>query len=78
MYPGDPSMPPPRAVAPKPEAPTPRELEKHEKWRFDRMVEAGYSELQALWLCLDRGVDLHKAVDLAHAAGADRAFEILN
>lgn len=64
--------------------PAPEEEQKYEvldsvgKWRFDKLVAAGYGETQALWLALDRSIDLHKAVDLAKAAGPQMAFQIIS
>jgi hypothetical protein len=33
-------------------------------WRIEELIRAGYDEFDALDLALERGVDLHRAVDL--------------
>lgn len=48
------------------------------RWRYDALVRAEYTPLQAMNLATNRAVDLHKAVALAEAAGASRAFDILS
>ena len=53
-------------------------LEKTEQWRFDRLRAAGYTESQSLMLAIQRDVDLHKAVDLAHKAGPQLAYQIVS
>lgn len=60
----------PKEVAPR--------LDKVEQWRYDRLIAAEYTESQALWLALDRRIDLHEAVDLAKSAGSVLAFQILS
>lgn len=53
-------------------------LDKVGQWRYDRLITAGYTESQALMLAIARHIDLHKAVDLAHAAGPDMAYQIVS
>jgi hypothetical protein len=33
-------------------------------WRAEELIRAGYDEFDAIELALDRGVDLHRAIDL--------------
>jgi hypothetical protein len=53
-------------------------LDKVGQWRYDRLVSAGYSQSQALMLTIDRTVDLHEAVNLAHKAGPGVAYRIVS
>jgi hypothetical protein len=50
-----------------------------ELWRFECLIDAGYTEAQAETLALLKHVDLHQAVDMV-AAGCDPdlAFDILS
>lgn len=52
-------------------------LDKVQKWRYQALKNAGFHEVEALFLATNRNVDLHQAVDLAAKAGADMAYEIL-
>lgn len=55
------------------------ELSKENEWRRDRLLEAGYSDTQALFIALSREIDLHKAVKVARQSGdPDLAFRILS
>jgi len=47
------------------------------KMRYERLIDAGYNNWQALYLATDRRIDLHKAEDIAVGAGSDLAFSIL-
>jgi predicted nucleic acid-binding Zn-ribbon protein len=54
-------------------------LSKEAEWRRDELLKAGYSDTQALFLALARGVDLHQAVRVAKQSGdPDLAFRILS
>lgn len=53
-------------------------LDKVQQWRYDRLLAAGYTQSQALMLTIDRTVDLHQAVNLAHKAGPGVAYRIVS
>jgi hypothetical protein len=47
-------------------------------WRIEELLRAGYDEFEALDLALERGVDLHRAVDLVrHGCPPKLAVQIL-
>ena len=47
-------------------------------WRFDELLEAGYSWDAAAQLAVDRRIDLHSALDLlAHGCPESTALRIL-
>lgn len=76
MFPGKkPDPEPPKEDGP-PGSPAEPRLDKTEQWRFDKLVAAGYTETQALWLAIDRSVDLHRAVALR--SSTELAFSILS
>ena len=52
-----------------------RPLSKEEQWRFDSLLVAGFKDTQALWIALNRDIDLHEAVALREKT--DLAYEIL-
>lgn len=52
-------------------------LNKVEQWRYDGLFSAGYTQSQSLMLAINRTVDLHEAVNLAHAAGPGLAYRIV-
>ena len=47
------------------------------KWRFDRLVEAGFSLGSAAEMALKREIDLHRACELARTAGPELAYRIV-
>lgn len=53
-------------------------LSKENRWRYDRLLKADFTETQAMFLALDRSVDLQKAEGLAAKAGPQLAFRILS
>lgn len=80
MFPSSPRLPAPEPEEPEPLPSVDAALgDKTLKWRYDRLLESGYTESQALMLALARAeVDLHKAVDLARKAGPPLAYTILS
>jgi predicted ATP-dependent serine protease len=52
-------------------------LDPVQKWRWEALKSAGYSDVSALFLATTRAIDLHHAVRLAKQAGPDLAYEIL-
>lgn len=75
-FPGRTPKPTPPPPEPEPKEEVGPRLNKEEQWRYDRLLTAGYTESQSLWLALDRAVDLHKA--LALRAKTELAFQILS
>jgi hypothetical protein len=56
----------------------PTSFEKVANYRYEQMLRAGFSEVNASILCLRRDVDLHHACDLiADGCDPQLAFEIL-
>lgn len=51
-------------------------MDKVERWRYDKLLHAGYTESQALMLAIRREIDLHQAVALR--AKTDLAFAIIH
>lgn len=78
----DPKDPPEKTVA---EAEAEAEVEHAldlndvERWRYDALLQAGYTETQAFMLAISReSVDLHRAVELAERAGPALAYQIVS